>query len=796
MLALNANDSDGDLQDDRDQSPWEAAAPDPDLALLAPLGTYCCPCPRHGWTDHPGAELVSDSPRVKLWWDGGKQDAYSGSIMQYQSVRVEGLEPSPYPWADKLIWHWTETTYDYSYEHHEIWQRSYYATNRVTILGVALMPDADGDGEVASALPDAPDNALLALSTNRLWLVGTASNTLRKVLLSASVGFGVPGSLKLSASGYARLRVWPGPSVTNGPPLLVVGFPGGNAYTYTFPDRFAEREVYAEFLAPGDAKLCFEFDGTQTDHRFRAGAEQKIRVWELNVHSVELDDDGFPVVENGRAVPAVGQIGPDEALCTYVPYGGGGAPDIESTSPRWVTFTAVTNSITNCATLSMTQDEADGFKVWDLDFGGATSNGTFAWLWQGASNRFLRAEVPANAAGTMMPLALAFLDTDFNGLTNAVTESFPLYRHEETNGFWGSTYSITGPRENIGMPAFSARNAFVVRVPPDAGFPEGTELVCRLLPGDDEENAVEVEMERRPDGSYTTCLVVPVLDIDGDTGLESVTNAVKLKFKGSSDNPAWTGWEWVRITIARELDISMRAIASKAIPSRRAALFSALVTNEENGNARADYSVKLAGEYARSHLGYGVTPLFSPDKQQINDMLRRHRVWVHSGHGHHKDGISILKKTEDTYSHATFKASDIAKSGLDYDLVFMNTCESTDVKYIPVLPATGQAFGGWDGPHAYTNGHAVLDIGNKLNAKNYVGWDCEVVRQLSVTIPTMLMQELDSTGTGETRTVEVAVEAVWNKLRIPPKRDFWWYGERLNGVRTDGTVFDLNKKPF
>jgi hypothetical protein len=143
-----------------------------------------------------------------------------------------------------------------------------------------------------------------------------------------------------------------------------------------------------------------------------------------------------------------------------------------------------------------------------------------------------------------------------------------------------------------------------------------------------------------------------------------------------------------------------------------------------------------------------------------------------------------------------FKAPDIAKPGLDCDLVFMNTCESTDVKYIPVPAAAGQASGGWDGPHAYANGHAVLDIGNKLNAKNYVGWDCEVARQLSVAIPGMLMQEPDSTGTGETRTVCEAVEAVRRKLNAD-KPFYYWYAPRLSNARcSSGVILDLNKKPF
>ncbi len=289
VLVLNANDSAGDGRDDRCQSPWGAAEPDPDLASLAPLGFNCCPCPRHGWAEYPGAELASGSTRVKLWWDAGKQEAYSGPIMQYQHVYAEGLAPSPSPWADRFVWHWTDPAYDTSLEHHEIWQRDYYATNRVTVLGVALMPDADGDGEVASTLPDAPDNALLALSPDRTWPVNVASNVLRKILLRADVGSGVPGTLRLSVSGSARLRIWPGPSATDGSPLLSLGFPDGNTFAYTFPVRFTDSEVYIEFLEPGTAELAFEFDGE--DDRIYAKASQRIRVLNLRIVP-DYDRDG------------------------------------------------------------------------------------------------------------------------------------------------------------------------------------------------------------------------------------------------------------------------------------------------------------------------------------------------------------------------------------------------------------------------------------------------------------------------------------------------------------------------
>lgn len=340
------------------------------------------------------------------------------------------------------------------------------------------------------------------------------------------------------------------------------------------------------------------------------------------------------------------------------------------------------------------------------------------------------------------------------------------------------------------MPAFSANNAFIVRVPPEAAGSLGENPACELTVDDGE--PVRVSLVQDCEGHYVSCLVVPVSELDenADLGLEASVDAVKLKLYGG------TGWQMVKIDIGTVISGTMKKVATGTITVRHAALFSALVTNEPNGESRANMAVTQAGGTAVQRLGYGVTPLFSPDKQALNDMLARHRVWVHSGHGHHCHGIEIVRQTGGEYSRSSLKASDITAGDLDYDLVFMNTCESTDTKYYPVFPVTPQACGGWDGPHAYTDGHAVLDIGNKLNAKNYIGWDCEVNRQLSVTIPRMLMQELDSTGTGQTRTAHDAVAAVRQKLDRD-KPAYHWYAPRLSNDRcTSAIVLDLNKKPF
>ncbi|MDD4442095.1 MAG: hypothetical protein PHX41_09385 [Kiritimatiellae bacterium] len=732
----------------------------------------CCACPEHNPT--VDGEALSLEPVVYEGavgltaafrpFDGAPIPLAAGPLPGAGVVAVTGLTPSaaPYDRSARFSRHIPSVP------------TTFYEVDRFTVLSLDLQPDVDLSGSV-----DAGDAVALAADWDRTWLIPAGTNAFP---LKVFNDVAMPGAYTLAVDGPSNVVArYGGVTVRGGGSNAVAIPPGSTAET-----------VLVQADRPCTATLTLSFQGTGAAAGFECETQVEIAVWEIGLHSVSLDAQGMPLFEGGRPVLG-GLIPPEASLSTYVPYDGGGAPNLSATSPRWVTFAAVTNAVTNSATLSMTQEHAEGFKVWEMDFEGATTNGTFAWQWQGASNAFLRAEVPTNAAGAMMPLTLAYIDAGFDGQTNEVQEAYSLYRHDDTNGFWGSTYSITEPRENIGMPAFSAHNAFIVRVPPEAAFAEGTELVCEISAGDGD--PVEVPLTQEADGSYVSCLVVPVSELDAgaNLGLESSTNAVMLKL-----DSALGEWQIVKIDIGTVINGTMKKIASGSITSRYAALFSALVTNEQNGQARASMAVVQAGETARRRLGYGVSPLFSPTKEQITEMLPRHRVWVHSGHGHHYHGIEIVKRTGNEYRRSAFKASDITANNLDYDLVFMNTCESTDRKYIPILPITPQACGGWDGPHPYTDGTAVLDIGRKLNAKNYIGWDCEVVRQFSVGIPKMLMQELDSTGTGQTRTVEEAVDEVRRKIRTEyPKRDYWYYEARLNLVDKDNSVFlDLNKKPF
>ena len=458
--------------------------------------------------------------------------------------------------------------------------------------------------------------------------------------------------------------------------------------------------------------------------------------------------------------------------------------------PEWVTFIETQGG----AQLTITKSEFEGFKTWELEYQG-TTNGMPYYTWSDGSNSYVRVTVTNSPVtvnttnGTMgiRNLNLTIQDESFNLSTNEINVTLGLYRDIENTSDYFSNYTLADPREEVGLPPFSERNALVVRF--DSMGMTGN-FVCTAT--DEDDNETEIPLTLQPDGTYVSALIVPISELDGeaDLGLESYVDAVRLKLYGAS------GWEKVRIDIGTVIGISTNKLIKGALSVRKPMLFSALVSNEDNGLARANQAVVTAGETAVLNLKYGVTPLFTPEKTQINAQLSRHSVWIHSGHGSGVGGIEIEKKVGSQYRLTHFKATDITNGNLNYDLVFMNTCESTDSKFIPVSPITSQSVGGWVEDTNFVS-HAVMDIGTALNAKNYIGWNCEIARQLSVHIPEMLMLAFDSTAYKQTRTVDQAVSFVRNKLRDEsPHRAYWWYYERLNAVKKDNTLFDLNKKPL
>ena len=148
------------------------------------------------------------------------------------------------------------------------------------------------------------------------------------------------------------------------------------------------------------------------------------------------------------------------------------------------------------------------------------------------------------------------------------------------------------------------------------------------------------------------------------------------------------------------------------------------------------------------------------------------------------------------YAKDYFKASDISRDDLEYNLVFMNTCESTDRWYRPIRFGENTRIIGFSPEYETQSTHAVRDIGTKLNALSYVGWDCSVERDVSAHVPSMLMEELDTRTDGTLRAASDAVRAVNETLSERGGR-FAVFTGKLRCLIKEGAyerVIDLNKK--
>ena len=82
-------------------------------------------------------------------------------------------------------------------------------------------------------------------------------------------------------------------------PLLSLTGSPDDMSVHDFSGRFTDREVYTEFLEPGDAELAFEFYGPKYDrrHRFRAETTQKITAWSVDI-DVDSNNDGAIDTDN------------------------------------------------------------------------------------------------------------------------------------------------------------------------------------------------------------------------------------------------------------------------------------------------------------------------------------------------------------------------------------------------------------------------------------------------------------------------------------------------------------------
>ncbi|MGI6391792.1 MAG: hypothetical protein ACOX7Q_16665 [Kiritimatiellia bacterium] len=169
-------------------------------------------------------------------------------------------------------------------------------------------------------------------------------------------------------------------------------------------------------------------------------------------------------------------------------------------------------------------------------------------------------------------------------------------------------------------------------------------------------------------------------------------------------------------------------------------------------------------------------------------------MWIHNGHGSLTNGLlGVREVSQGEYEGAWIGAADLPPD-LGLSLVFMNTCDSTDQTFDWVKNLQGIPVGWLSDTPRQVSPHAVYDIGVRLNARNYVGWDCEVQRTVSPHVPKMLMEELDTQPDGELRTVENAVLAVREKMRQSGGTQEFFSEKLRPAIKDNSLILDLNKK--
>lgn len=130
-----------------------------------------------------------------------------------------------------------------------------------------------------------------------------------------------------------------------------------------------------------------------------------------------------------------------------------------------------------------------------------------------------------------------------------------------------------------------------------------------------------------------------------------------------------------------------------------------------------------------------MTLAVTPEISRLQELLPMHSHWLHAGHGSAKWGLMTIKMDGSDYKPAYFNAADVPDD-LNYDLVIMSACQSTNELYEFIVDENDpfEKEGNYqliDADNPAYGKKAVLEIGEELNASNYVGWGCNVPRQLS-----------------------------------------------------------------
>lgn len=528
-------------------------------------------------------------------------------------------------------------------------------------------------------------------------------------------------------------------------------------------------------------------NSTYTVHLTRTcgNAQITVNIVRMELVPVLADTNGVPRV-SGR-LPVLGDPLDvmQEGFSTYCPDPGTnrGPVTIETDANPNIWTQLTEQSDGSSAVLMMTHPTEERFSQWSL-YRDYSSELVVRYCTDiGASNNVATERSLSYDTNGFYGLTIYMNDESYTRTTNSYIMPFQAF--SPSGDYTYSNYRLTGPPVNAGFPPYSDRNLFVFRV--QGVDPSATNNVVFTVDVEDDYGTQTLSFTNVIDGKLCTDVMVPVLNVDAgrDLGLEGMgvpinTHIVKFAGNGSSTVSS------LRYGLNSIVSGSGRRIANGSVPVKKAWLLTALYSNEENGEARANLLAQ-GGETIISYLGYEATMSVTPTKAQILDLLPRHRHWIHSGHGNYDLGITTISPTGNNhFKEAVFSTNDMAGIDLTYDLVFMNTCQSTDTYYAWI----------WDIPnilgHYATTPvslpvHKVYDIGLALHARNYVGWDSDAVRLVAINASKNFPVFLNG-GNTVSRAVELtkAAIAIHNGVYTDAN-------DKLRAVVSDGSKFDLKK---
>ncbi|MBR4170906.1 MAG: hypothetical protein IKR48_04585 [Kiritimatiellae bacterium] len=746
-LAVNDDDDDGDGTADR--TVLDCVYGEDDLVRvpgLSDCGSACCPC-------HPStmeyAVITGHSSSLRLWTDSMKSSAWQGgNVNEYTAIYAEGLTPSAMP-GDAEV-HWQVHRSDGTTES---------AVTQFTILGLRLFPELDGDGTVATN--DVARFRELNLSQG--WSVPAFEGKRHALLLRSGVA--LPGVVTLSLDGpsgvfslYADEEGGEPVAVSGGASVTLPPSPGDTTW-WLEAETTAVCRVTADFAGSGDAA------------EYACSAELPVTAFLVTLREIAMDENGEPLLDlDGNLQPGE-EIDSDTLLSGYVPETERGAPAVQnlaSNVPGWVEFRASETD----AFLTVASTLADSARGWTF---GPPTNGVYRCE---LDDGWIDAEIQTNVEQSAVELALLTDSPELTGETNPVPSRIPVV--ETVPRVW-ATRRFTGEREDIGPPPLCARNGFFIRTDgmPSGGYAELS------TPGENEVILLDGQTLARGD----TCIIPVIADESWSPPGDYTDRKFYVhKLYTTSHAPSWT------------IQVSFQNSSAKDDPcldlkTGMPMLISGMITDEKFCTSERVENMDNAAGVAKS-MGIGVTPLFSPDKDALVRNLKKNRIWIHYGHGNKDLGIQIAKLVSNNWRTTFLTAGDIRAMNIKhrYDLVFMNTCDSTDKYYTYDHELLNDTI-----PKPFTNVemnvHAVYDIGLALRAKNYIGWDCEVQRELSAVTPTHLLKYLKCPKGGTPPSVDTAVKNFIKQKKDAPGIPFSWMLSKLRLVISDDSVrLDQRKK--